>query len=101
LNIRMEPSSHERILVESATHEERIDELHKEMAGVSDYRNNVIGKEIADMGAAKNVALPVNTPFADVLFPQDDERIRTRLVKRRSNHLCGACGWPFGTISAD
>jgi len=69
-----------RILVESATHEERIDELHKEMGQEwSDYRNNVIGKEIADMGAAKNVALPVNTPFADVLFPQDDERIRTRL----------------------
>ena len=69
-----------RLLVESGTHEERIDELHKEMGQEwSDYRNNVIGKEIADIGAARNVALPVNTPFADVLFPQDEERIRTRL----------------------
>jgi len=69
-----------RMLVESATHEERIDELHQEMGQEwIEYRNNVIGKEIADMGAAKIVALPVKTPFADVLFPQDEERIRTRL----------------------
>ncbi len=71
-----------RMLVESATHEERIDALHSELGRKwSDYRNEVIGSEIADRGAAKNVSLHTEISFADsdVLFAQDEESIRTRL----------------------
>jgi CRISPR-associated endonuclease/helicase Cas3 len=39
----------------------------------------VIGAEIANQGLARNVLLPFGTPFGDVQFPTDEERIRTRL----------------------
>lgn len=69
-----------RFLVESATHEERIEALHQELgADWSEYRNNVVGKEIADIGAARNIMLPINREFADVQFPDNEENIRTRL----------------------
>jgi CRISPR-associated endonuclease/helicase Cas3 len=71
-----------RLLVESATHEERIDALHSELGRKwSDYRNDVVGSEIADRGAAKNVSLHTEVSFAEteVLFAQDEESIRTRL----------------------
>jgi CRISPR-associated endonuclease/helicase Cas3 len=71
-----------RLLVESATHEEQIDALHSELGRKwSDYRNEVVGSEIADHGAAKNVSLHTEISFTDseVLFAQDEESIRTRL----------------------
>lgn len=69
-----------RFLVESATHEEGIQALNDELGQEwGEYRNNVIGKEIADMGAARNVFLPIEQPFAEVLFPPNEDSIRTRL----------------------
>jgi CRISPR-associated endonuclease/helicase Cas3 len=69
-----------RQLVESATHPERIEHLHHELGPEwRHYWNDVIGAEIANRGMARNVVLPFDTPFADVQFPTDDEKIRTRL----------------------
>jgi CRISPR-associated endonuclease/helicase Cas3 len=69
-----------RMLVESATHQERIDALHQELGfGWIDYSNKVIGAELANQGQAKNVLLPFRTRFDDVHFPNDEESIRTRL----------------------
>jgi CRISPR-associated endonuclease/helicase Cas3 len=69
-----------RMLVETATHPQRIELLHEEL-GVEwrKYWNDVIGAEIANRGMARNVLLPFQVPFAEVLFPTDEERIRTRL----------------------
>jgi CRISPR-associated endonuclease/helicase Cas3 len=69
-----------RRLVESAIHPERIETLHAELGRAwADYSSRIIGKNMADAGAARNVALPVNEPFSEVQFPSDEERIRTRL----------------------
>ena len=69
-----------RMLVESATHPERIDALHEEMGqDWRDYSNQVIGAELANQGQARNVLLPFQTPFEEVRFPNDEESIRTRL----------------------
>jgi CRISPR-associated endonuclease/helicase Cas3 len=43
------------------------------------YLNHVYGKEIAEVAAATYVAMPVDTPFADVQFASDEQKIRTRL----------------------
>lgn len=75
-----------RFLVESATHEERIETLHQELGTEwSEYRTDVIGEEIAKKGAASNIILPIQRPFSEVLFPQSEENIRTRLGEE------GAC----------
>jgi CRISPR-associated endonuclease/helicase Cas3 len=69
-----------RMLVESATHPERIEALHCELGQEwIQYSNQVIGAEIANQGLARNVLLPFKTPFHEVQFPTDEERIRTRL----------------------
>ncbi len=71
-----------RLLVESATHQEQIDALHSELGRKwSDYRNDVVGSEIADRGQAKNISLQTNISFAHpaIKFAQDEEFIRTRL----------------------
>lgn len=69
-----------RMLVEGATHPEKIDALHRELGREwLDYNNRHVGGEIANMGAAKNVLLPFRTPFSEVQFPSDEEQIRTRL----------------------
>ena len=69
-----------RMLVESATHPERIEALHRELGQEwIQYSNQVIGAEIANQGLARNVLLPFKTPFEEVQFPTDEERIRTRL----------------------
>ena len=70
-----------RRLVESATHPERIEALHEELGGDDwqTYWNTVYGKDVADAGAARGVTLNTDTPFADVRFPDNEEKIRTRL----------------------
>ncbi|MDZ7642280.1 MAG: CRISPR-associated helicase Cas3' [Desulfurivibrio sp.] len=71
-----------RLLVESATHQERIDALHNELgAEWVDYWNNVYGKDLADMSAARHVVVPMDTPFAEAgnRFVSDEEKVRTRL----------------------
>ena len=69
-----------RRLVESATHPVQIEALHEELGGDwQTYWNTVYGKDVADAGAARGVVLNTDTPFADVLFPDNEEKIRTRL----------------------
>ena len=69
-----------RFLVESATHPERIESLHHELGTAwVNYSIGVYGKDVADAGAARLVAVPTDIPFADLKFPGRDENIRTRL----------------------
>ena len=69
-----------RRLVESATHPAQIEALHEALGGDwQTYWNTVYGKDVADAGAARGVVLDTDTPFADVLFPDNEEKIRTRL----------------------
>jgi len=69
-----------RRLVESSIHPERIEALHQELGGLwADYSNDIIGKEMADAGSARKVALQVDEPFGQSQFASDEERIRTRL----------------------
>jgi CRISPR-associated endonuclease/helicase Cas3 len=95
-----------RFLVESATHPERIEALNAELGKAwSDYWNNIYGKNIADALAARLIALPVTTPFADVKYPPgQDDKIRTRLGAegaqiRFSPPMIGPFGSPITGIT--
>ncbi len=69
-----------RFLVESATHPDAIAALTAEMGDPwRRYWDEVYGRDLADVGAAGKVCLPVDRPFGDHMFPDDEERIRTRL----------------------
>ncbi|TWB64423.1 CRISPR-associated helicase/endonuclease Cas3 [Nitrospirillum viridazoti] len=69
-----------RFLVESATHDEPIAALHAELGGSWDsYRNVVIGLGMAQAGAGRMRLLQVNEPFGDEPFPENEEKVRTRL----------------------
>lgn len=69
-----------RALVEGATHEAAVADLHAELGPEwSRYRDQIFGKDVAERQAANNVRLPVEQVFADLQFPSDEERIRTRL----------------------
>ncbi|MBF0192643.1 MAG: CRISPR-associated helicase Cas3' [Magnetococcales bacterium] len=69
-----------RFLVESATHPDRIAALNAEKGAVWErYWNTVSGSEMAEKGAAKHLLLQTCQEFAEVLFPTDEEKIRTRL----------------------
>lgn len=87
-----------RLLVESATHPQRIEALHAELGkNWVDYSNNIYGKDVAEAGAAKGVALPTDTPFADVRFPDNEEKIRTRLGAEGARiTLAAPVEGPFG-----
>lgn len=89
-----------RFLVESATNPEAVDSLHRELGKAwTDYSIGVYGKDIADAGAARMVALPTGSDFAELQFPENDEAIRTRLGSegarlKFSEDMVG----PFGTV---
>lgn len=86
-----------RLLVESATHPEKIDALHEELgAAWADYWNDVYGKDVADAGAARNLALQVTECFAEIKFPTDEEKIRTRLGGEGVRLEFAAVDGPFG-----
>jgi CRISPR-associated endonuclease/helicase Cas3 len=87
-----------RFLVESATHPEPIEALHRELGPTWEaYRNDVYGKDVAEAGAAANVALPVTQPFADLRFPEDEAKIRTRLGGEGARIVFAApVAGPFG-----
>ena len=69
-----------RFLVESATHPERVEALHRELgADWSNYWNAVYGTGVAERGTAKTSALPVDMPYSELQFPNSEEGIRTRL----------------------
>ncbi|CAN5241050.1 CRISPR-associated helicase/endonuclease Cas3 [soil metagenome] len=94
-----------RFLVESATHPDKIDALNAEMgAAWEHYWNTIYGKDIAETGAARHVALPVETPFAEVLFASDQEKIRTRLgaegaIIRFSEPVRGPFGQEISSVT--
>jgi CRISPR-associated endonuclease/helicase Cas3 len=88
-----------RWLVESATHQEKIDALHAEMGATwSRYWNDVYGKDVADAGAARRVILPVTEPFAEVKFASDEEKIRTRLGGEGVRLEFAPVEGPFGQL---
>ena len=69
-----------RLLVESATHRDQVENLHRELGkDWTDYWNSIAGTDMAERGTAKTSALRVDTPFAELQFPGNEEHIRTRL----------------------
>lgn len=70
-----------RMLVESATHPEKIEAINQELGSAwGDYWNNIYGKNIADAMAANNIALRTDATFSEIKFPEaNEEKIRTRL----------------------
>ena len=72
-----------RLLVESAIHQEAIEQLNDELGQPwKEYWNTIIGLVMAEAGAGKGHRLRVDASFFDdhnVLFPSSDEAIRTRL----------------------
>lgn len=90
-----------RFLVESATHPDKIDALLRELGPKwRDYARNVLGKEIAAMGAARNVLLDTETGFAELRFPDEDEaKVRTRLGEEGALvTLAAPAEGPFGQM---
>jgi len=92
-----------RFLVESATHPEAIEALTKERGRLwSDYWNRVYGKDLADAQAGRGMRLDTAIPFSELQFPEDEDRVRTRLGAEGARILFspGTIG-PFGgAISA-
>src|SRR5690606_18914707 len=76
-----------RLLVESATHPEKIEALNRELGLVWEtYWNRIYGAGIAEAGSARNVLLPVDRPFIGAggrptlfLSDEDEHAVRTRL----------------------
>ena len=69
-----------RLLVESALHEDRIEALHSALGDHwRDYRERFLGGGDAKAQAAKAVLLSTRRAFGDEIFPDDDIMIRTRL----------------------
>jgi CRISPR-associated endonuclease/helicase Cas3 len=92
-----------RLIVESALHPERIEALNAEKGRAwAAYWSDVYGKDLAEAQAVRGVRLDATLPFADLLFPADEEKIRTRLGAEgtRIEFVPGTIG-PFdGAISA-
>lgn len=89
-----------RILVESATHEDKINDLCAARgSNWQNYWDNVSGKHIAEAQSAHNVALPFQTDFSELPeWPSKEESIRTRLGAEgvRLDFVSGTIG-PFGS----
>lgn len=70
-----------RLLVESATHPERIEALNVELGPLwQTYWNGVYGKDVADAQSAKHLRLPVECDFMSLMpFADVEEKVRTRL----------------------
>ena len=88
-----------RFLVESATHCERIEALHKELGeDWETYSHQVYGGSVAEAGAARGVVLNTDRPFADVRFSDNEEKIRTRLGAEGARIVfADPVTGPFGT----
>lgn len=94
-----------RLLVESATHPERIEALNRELgAAWEEYWSHIYGASIADAGSARNVTLDTHKALIDAgcnpcLFPGEDtaQIVRTRLGAEgaRIKFAAGVVG-PFG-----
>lgn len=70
-----------RLLVENATHPERIEALHEELGpSWRRYHDEIVGRELADAVGAQGVLIDRRRPFDELGYPTDgEERIRTRL----------------------
>ena len=88
-----------RLLVENATHDEMIEALCVEKGDTwRRYWNTIYGQDLANSGAARNVALNTDIDFESAgLFPSDLETVRTRLGAEgpRIKFADGIVG-PFG-----
>lgn len=94
-----------RFLVESGTHEERIDKLNEELgASWVDYWSDIYGRDVAEAASARRVALEVGEPLVGPdgeprLFASDEEKIRTRLgAEGALIHFAGPVAGPFGQV---
>lgn len=90
-----------RLLVESATHDERIEALSNELGPAwAAYWNTQYGRDLAEIAGAGHVALRVTDPFSEIgLFPDQDERIRTRLgAEGASIRFAEPVTGPFGRM---
>ncbi len=87
-----------RLLVEGATHPERIEALTFERGKAwANYWAQVYGKDLADAQAGRLLRLPVDKPFGDLQFPDDDHRVRTRLGAEGARiQLAPGTMGPFG-----
>jgi CRISPR-associated endonuclease/helicase Cas3 len=88
-----------RLLVESATHPDRIEALLVEMGPQwRHYASRIYGKSSAEGGAAALVCLDTRILFADAWSASDEERIRTRLGGEGAKAAFTApLQGPFGT----
>jgi CRISPR-associated endonuclease/helicase Cas3 len=88
-----------RLLVEGATHPERIEALNAEKGDVwQRYDMHIYGKDLADAQAGRGMRLPVDEPFLDLRFPEDDQKVRTRLGAEGARiPLAQGTPGPFGT----
>lgn len=90
-----------RLLVESATHDERLEALSDELGPAwAAYWNTQYGRDLADTAGAGHVALRVTDPFSEIgLFPDQDEKIRTRLgAEGASIRFADPVPGPFGRM---
>lgn len=89
-----------RFLVESATHPEQIEALSVEKGKAwSSYRDAAYGKDLADAQSGRGMRLPVDEPFECLKFPEDDQRVRTRLgAEGAIIPLAGDTVGPFGGV---
>lgn len=91
-----------RLLVETATHTEKIEALNRELGPAwEEYWNHTYGAGMAESGRARNVLLPVDKNFVEGgrprLFLSNEEAVRTRLGAEgaRIRFADGVVG-PFG-----
>ncbi|MEL6318311.1 MAG: CRISPR-associated helicase Cas3', partial [Pseudomonadota bacterium] len=69
-----------RRLVESATHPERVRALIDEKGPSWDaYQRAVVGKDLASLSGAKAQTIDRTRPFSELVYPSEEEKIRTRL----------------------
>lgn len=90
-----------RLLVESATHDERIEALSDELGPAwAAYWNTQYGRTLAEIAGAGHLALCVTKPFSETdLFPDQDEKIRTRLgAEGASIRFAEQVPGPFGRM---
>ena len=94
-----------RMLVERATHPEHLQNLAENLKGPwLVHEQKTFGLDAAEMQRAKNHALSRREPFKDLIFPDLDEVVRTRLGEdgpriKLDEPVSGPFGNPIQTIN--